>query len=190
MPHFNHQAAVAYARRWAQSANPQYPPFGEDCTNFVSQAMLAGGWTMVGGDWFDDMFNRMYDSVWWYGQTLPVFRASYTWSGAPNFARWIVASQRGVRAKNPMELQPGDVLQIRVKATGVIGHSMVVTGKRGTDLLLSAHSNPRLDKSFHEIVAMSSGVEFIPWTILPIFPARPPAAPTLKPVPAPTPNYR
>ena len=36
MPHFNRQAAVAYARRWAQSANPQYPPFGEDCTNFVS----------------------------------------------------------------------------------------------------------------------------------------------------------
>jgi hypothetical protein len=89
-----------------------------------------------------------------------------------------------------MELQPGDVIQELVKKTGVIAHSMVVTGKTSTDLKLSYHSLPRLDNSFNGIVAMSRGVDFIPWKILPHFPARPPAARTLKPVPAPTPNYR
>jgi hypothetical protein len=169
MAFFNHQKAAAYARRWAYSPdpnhprfNPQYPRFYEDCTNFVSQAMLAGGWTMIGGSWFD----RTQDDVWWYGQdVLHLARASRTGEGADYFARWIVASGRGHRARNPMELQPGDVIQERVKTTGVIGHSMLVTGKSGTDLTLSYHSIDHLDRSFRSIVNNSVGIEFIFWKI-------------------------
>jgi hypothetical protein len=169
MAFFNHQKAAAYARHWAYSPdprhprfNPQYPRFDEDCTNFASQAMLAGGWTMIGGSWFD----RVNDDVWWYGQDVfHLARASRTWSNAPNFARWLVASGRGRRAKDPMELQPGDVIQIRA-STGVLEHSMVVTGKTRTDLTLSYHSIDRLDRSFHAIVeSYGSGVEFVPWKI-------------------------
>jgi hypothetical protein len=171
MPNFNHQAAAAYARRWAKSTNPKYPRFGEgqeigeDCTNFVSQAMLAGGWTMVG--WGD--FDRGSDIVWWYGQGW-FARASHTWSGAPNFARFLVASGRGSRAKNPRELQPGDIIQLRDKKTGVIGHSAIVTGKTGTDLKLSYHSHDKLDESFNGIVARSPGSDFVFWKISGAFP--------------------
>jgi hypothetical protein len=164
MPLFNHQAAAAYARRWAKSTNPQYPRFGngigDDCTNFVSQAMLAGGWTMHGaGD-----LERSFDNVWWYGLG-PFSRASYTWSGAPNFARWIVASGRGVRAKGPMELQPGDVVQIRFAGQPQIGHTAIVTGKSGTDLKLSYHSLDHLDESYNSIVGRNPRAEFILWKI-------------------------
>jgi hypothetical protein len=170
---FNHQKAAAYARRWAYSPdpnhprfNPQYPRFPEDCTSFVSQAMLAGGWTMIGGSWFD----RVNDNVWWYGQDVfNLARASRTWSGADYFAIWLVTSGRGRRAKHPMELQPGDVIQERVKATGDIAHSMVVTGKSGTDLTLSYHSIDHLENSFRAIVDNSRGIEFLFWKISPSF---------------------
>jgi hypothetical protein len=206
MAFFNHQKAAAYARQWAKGTNPDYPQFSEDCTGFASQAMLAGGWTMVGGDMFlNNYVDRMNDDVWWYAGNFvnwasstwlhqDLYRASYTWSAADYFARWLVVSKRAVRVKDPMDLQPGDIIQERVTKTGVIGHSMVITGKTRTDLKLSYHSLPRLDNSFNGIVANSSGVEFIPWRILTNFPALPPVAvptrPTPVPVPTPIPRRR
>lgn len=35
--------AVEYARRYALEANPKYPLFEQNCTNFVSQCLLEGG---------------------------------------------------------------------------------------------------------------------------------------------------
>ena len=42
---YDRQRAVAYARRWAYSRNPLFYNFtgiGGDCTNFISQCLLAG----------------------------------------------------------------------------------------------------------------------------------------------------
>jgi hypothetical protein len=117
---FSHSAAAAYARKWANPGNPAYPPFDNDCTSFVSQAMLAGGWTMLGGDVFD----RKRDDVWWYGQSK-FTRASYTWAGAENFAHFIAASSRGSRELDLMKLEEGDVIQIKFSGKSEIGHSMV-----------------------------------------------------------------
>ena len=35
------RAAARYARRWFSRRNPQYNNFGNDCTNFISQALVA-----------------------------------------------------------------------------------------------------------------------------------------------------
>jgi hypothetical protein len=46
---YNGAAAAAYADTYWQNYNPAWPSFanqGGDCTNFVSQAMYAGGITM------------------------------------------------------------------------------------------------------------------------------------------------
>ena len=64
MQFFNRQRAVEYALRWALGRNPMFPDYsghghGGDCTNFVSQAMLAGGWTTVTG-WRADR------TAWWF----------------------------------------------------------------------------------------------------------------------------
>ncbi len=42
---YNGSSAANYAQEWAYSYNPQYPvpPNREDCTNFVSQCIRAGG---------------------------------------------------------------------------------------------------------------------------------------------------
>ena len=48
MASYNRQAAVDYADRWWNSANPAYPYFEVDCTNFISQCLRAGGAPMRG----------------------------------------------------------------------------------------------------------------------------------------------
>jgi hypothetical protein len=49
----NRASAIEYAYLWSQQGsskrNPIYPDFGDnDCTNFVSQAMFAGGYPKIG----------------------------------------------------------------------------------------------------------------------------------------------
>ena len=156
---FSHTAAAAYARRWALGTNPGFPRFaGNDCTNFVSQAMLEGGWTMIGGSVLD----RTRDNVWWYGRSR-FARASHTWAGAQKFANFCRVSGRATRVSDPMQLNPGDVLQL--EHGGHISHSMVVTGKTDTDLLLSYHTTDRLDEPLSNIRASSPMVVFVPWRI-------------------------
>jgi len=62
-----------------------------------------------------------------------------------------------------MLLNPGDVLQL--EHDGIIGHSMVVTGKTGTDLLLSYHTRDRLDETLSTIRASDPRAVFVPWRI-------------------------
>ena len=48
---YDRERALAYARRWALDRNPLFYNFttvGGDCTNFVSQCVLAGCCVMNG----------------------------------------------------------------------------------------------------------------------------------------------
>ena len=45
---YNREAAVRYANKWWDSRNPAFPAFDVDCTNFISQCLLAGGAPMHG----------------------------------------------------------------------------------------------------------------------------------------------
>src|SRR5215468_10804830 len=45
---FDRRAAADYAMKWALMYNPYWPiDPASDCTNFISQALHAGGWTMI-----------------------------------------------------------------------------------------------------------------------------------------------
>jgi hypothetical protein len=121
----------------------------------VSQCLLAGGWTMVGGSCSD----RKSDSAWWYGDwscVLPSVRASYTWSGAQNLFNFMTASGRGTALSKVSDLQEGDVLQMEFTADdpterynlGHVGHSMMVTSKHDGNIFLSYHTDDHLDEPF------------------------------------------
>ena len=45
---YNREAAVRYANTWWDSRNPAFPSFDVDCTNYISQCLLAGGAPMHG----------------------------------------------------------------------------------------------------------------------------------------------
>jgi hypothetical protein len=161
---FSGSDAASYAKTWALKTNPEYQRFGDDCTNFVSQAMKAGGWTYNYGK--DRCDERKEDYVWWYkkldwpGSTCTNWKgdaitASHTWGGADNFRKFLQASGRATTAANISDLELGDVLQ-RDHGDGTMHHSMVVT-KKDTDTVndklikqiwLSYHTNDTLDKKF------------------------------------------
>jgi hypothetical protein len=168
MPLFNRRAAAEYARKYALQPNPCFPPYSNDCTNFVSQAMLAGGWTMIGGSVFD----REEDGVWWYGQSV-WSRASYTWAGAHNFSKFIAKSGRG-KSCSRSELAVGDVVQISKEQH--VFHSMVVSAigctMDGDGPLMSYHTTNTQDKFLGKIEASypsSSGYAFLYWKVADVF---------------------
>ncbi len=60
---YNGTAAKNYADNYALSPNSGvYPVFSEDCTNFISQALFAGGYSMVG----NYPGNSNVDNSFWY----------------------------------------------------------------------------------------------------------------------------
>lgn len=150
---FSGSAAAAYARSWAMSTNPVYGDFGSDCTNFVSQAMEAGGWTMIVGSEY--CADREKSSVWWFKRNgcerrfLSNVHASHTWGGAANFSFFLRRSGRGTLAAHVMDLNIGDVLQINRPGGGKKDHTMVVTQKTASNLYLSYHSDKLLDEPFY-----------------------------------------
>ena len=137
---FSGSAAASYARKWATSTNPKYGRMSNDCTNFVSQAMLAGGWKMEKG-WYRS------DSNWWFTGNWPI-AASWTWGGAHNFSKFVQKSGRGSLAKHVRDLRIGDVLQMSFSG-GHINHSMVVTKKTKSNFSLSYHTSDTLDRNFY-----------------------------------------
>lgn len=165
MSKYSHWAAAAYAKKYALSPNPSYTLFGNDCTNFVSQCMLAGGWTMVGGSFWD----RKDNDVWWYGESS-LSDASYTWGGAHNFSKFLGVSGRGaITARS--NLAVGDVVQIA--NGGHVFHTMIITmagvcNKDGDGPFMSYHTTNTLNKDLGTIEASypaADGYSFLYWKV-------------------------
>jgi putative amidase-like protein len=136
MKQFNRSAAAAYALKYAFSYNPEWPSYqgkGGDCTNFVSQALYAGGWTMVQIE--TSILGSVRDDGSWYSGKAGsgIDDRSWTWAAAANFTRFL-ASGNGGRAKKCQisELALGDVVQLR--DYGIIHHTLIVTGVLPTSI--------------------------------------------------------
>jgi hypothetical protein len=126
-------AIVRYSEDYWYNYNPDYKDFGEgkDCTNFVSQALTAGGWPHIYG-WYTN------DDVWFYDYWETSLN-SYTWAGAHNFYLFMRQTSRAYEASTFEEMQPGDILQHDCLhwvdgepvygADGYIDHSMIVAKK-------------------------------------------------------------
>ena len=132
--------AVAYAERWALYRNPLFYDFagsGGDCTNFVSQCILAGCCTMNFTPTFGWYFRTSSDRApaWTSVEYLYDFL-----TGAPDFARengGIGPFGREVPA--PLA-RVGDVVQL-ADETGDFYHTLLVTATGPEGLLVSAHTN-------------------------------------------------
>ena len=142
---YNRDLAVAYARKWALSRNPLFPDFaggGGDCTNFVSQSLLAGCGVMD----FTPTFG-------WYYRSL-ADRAP-AWSGVNELFDFLTSSAdfntrmgEGPYAtvvRNRREIQEGDVVQL-ANSEGRFYHTLIISGFEGNDILVCAHTNDALDR--------------------------------------------
>ena len=140
---YNRERAVEYAKTWALSRNPLFYDFtgiGGNCTNFVSQCLLAGSCTM----------NYTPNVGWYY--ISPDDRAP-AWSSVEFFYDFLTqkfADQNGgvgpFATEVPRErVELGDVVQY-ANGEGDWYHTVIITGIDGDELLVSAQSNDALDR--------------------------------------------
>jgi hypothetical protein len=138
---YNYGAMADYARRYVFNYNPDYRRFEQDCTNFISQAMRAGGWTDVLG-WYTS------NSAWWYNSE----NQSYTWAGAQNWYWFATRSGRTFILGSIWNLALADVLQLDFDKNGNIDHSMIVTKTTADgEKYLTYHTTNTLDRSLSSI---------------------------------------
>jgi len=175
----NATLGVAYARaNWQQyvPAYPNFGPAGADCTNFVSQCMLASG-IHYKDDWRVYRKNSIYSTP-----ANDPLQINYTWELCqPRTSPWISAAEFGKYWKSKLPSQywyatgqyivdhpdsvwalniyNGDVVQYAPYGLlGVVGsseHTMYITGYLSTTnyttYKLTYHSNPAVDVSLIDI---------------------------------------
>ena len=138
MKTYDRQKAVSYARKWALNPNPNFYHFGGiggDCTNFISQCLLAGGCQM----------NFDKNNGWYYNSS---YDRSPSWTSVKFLQEFLFnKNQRGPKA-TPVslnELEIGDIIQLRQNKTH-FNHTVFVTKILASDILVCAHSNDALDR--------------------------------------------
>ena len=138
------ERAVEYAKKWALSRNPlfnDYTRIGGNCTNFVSQALLAGSCTMD----YAQPFGWFYESD---------ESRSPSWTGVEFLRDYLVgegdfkdtAERPGPygREVRPAQTAVGDVVQLA--RDGDFYHTLLITGFEPRDILVSAQSDDALDR--------------------------------------------
>ena len=130
--------AVEYARKYALVRNPLFYTFegiGGNCTNFVSQCVLAGSCVMN--------FSPIYG--WFY---LSSNRRAPAWTGVEFFYNFMT-SNGGVGPYGKVvgieEAEIGDVIQLQ-NQDGVFYHTIIITEKRDGEILVCANSVDSLDR--------------------------------------------
>ncbi len=135
---YNRRNAVAYAKRWALGRNPLYENYagiGGDCTNFISQCILAGCCEMN--------FTPIYG--WYY--LSPTDRTA-SWTGVSFFYNFITQNQTNgpfATEREAWELMLGDVIQLGSSPENFY-HTLIVTGFAENTYLVAAHTNDSLDR--------------------------------------------
>lgn len=142
---YQNARAVEYARTWALSRNPLFTDFtgrGGNCTNFVSQCVLAGSCVM----------NRTPDFGWYYiseADRAPAWSSvEYFYdfmTGAPAFAErngGVGPFAIEVPRRNAV---PGDVVQY-ADEEGDWYHTVIISAIENGEIYVCAHSNDALDR--------------------------------------------
>ncbi|MEU7425261.1 amidase domain-containing protein [Streptomyces sp. NPDC040750] len=145
---YDYQAMVAYATKYWKNYNSAYPDFngqgdGGDCTNFVSQALKAGGWKHVPG--YTNDFHK------WFG-TADIQSDSFI--GVNEFSWFALSSKRVTSLANVYQADIGDVVQMDFNRDGSKDHSMIVTYRDRSGVpYVSYHSTNTYNRSVASLVA-------------------------------------
>ena len=138
---YNYPAMANYATTYWKNYNGAYRRMTQDCTNFISQAMYAGGWAMKSG-WYQS------NSSWWYNS----LNQSYPWGGAENWYWFATGQGRTYILSNVWSMGLADVLQLDFDRDNIIDHTMLVTVS-GSQKYLTYHTTDTLNRSLSSIIA-------------------------------------
>lgn len=162
---YNAQAAVAYARAHVTLRDGHYPNFSSNCTNFVSQCLVAGGFTMDTPLPASLSRRATIDKTadYWYSTFVqpnpaqpPYYRTSTAFTVTTGFVRYWTLNRNmplqsfentfGGRQRLLAYAEPGDVVLIYANS-GIPAHLGLVTRVEATDAFYCANTNDRYEAS-------------------------------------------
>lgn len=130
---YNRMEAVRYAELWWNDFNPNFHRFEDDCTNFISQCLYAGGIPME--------FSQSRSKGWWYrgGQN----GWSFSWTVANSFKQYLETGGhiKVQQVERPELLMIGDVICYDFDGDGRWQHNTIVVRKDVYGMpLVNAHT--------------------------------------------------
>ena len=145
---YNRRDAVAYAKRWALRRNPLFFDFSEiggNCTNFVSQCILAGCCTM----------NYTPTFGWYY---ISVEDRAPAWTGVEFLYNFLTKNEGegpfGI-SEDLEFLQLGDVVQLADENEDYY-HTLLVSGFDERGILVSAQTYDVINKPLENYIFSSA----------------------------------
>jgi len=153
---FDRQAVVQYATQWALSRNPAFSDFssnaggGGDCSNFISQCMLAGGWWMVEDVWSRTVKQNVSSDDWSIN-----YSTTKSWASAFWLFYYLMFQSGRVSLTTVSNMDLGDIVMMQLPNQSAPNHAMVVTKRSQTggvnNIYLSYHSTDTLNKALTDI---------------------------------------
>lgn len=118
---YNRTAAVNYADAWTHGRNSAYRNYDpNDCTNFASQILAAGGVPQIYGDGY-----VQHDQNW-FNVSLG---NSYSWSAANNMKdHFNLTPSRYATRSSVGSLFAGDIIFMKFSGDSVPNHTRIVVG--------------------------------------------------------------
>lgn len=157
---YNGYAAADYATKNAYSSYT----FANDCTNFASNALQAGGWQETG------KYQYSSNDAWYYDfYKRPGY--SNTWAVADNLYKFMSRHPeraRAMSAKGPFyNYKVGDIIQIDYERDGRWDHTMVVTAISAdyNNMQITQHGDRAPIKWLNTLKGQYSTSNFIGWSI-------------------------
>ncbi|MRG27436.1 amidase domain-containing protein [Laceyella tengchongensis] len=114
---YDRERAVKYAETFWSRPNPYYRAFADDCTNFVSQCLRAGGLPMARGWWYRR--GRNGQASW-----------SHSWAVAHSLCLFLKRGGPTGRTRevgDVGQLQLGDVICYDWEGDGRWNHNTIIT---------------------------------------------------------------
>lgn len=146
---YNYSAMASYLEKYWSNYNTAYRDFsgkGGDCTNFVSQALRAGGWEDKTG-WYKN------SNYWWYNSA----NQTYSWINVDYLGSFARSSGRCSMLDNVWKLRVGDFLQVKAANSTSKTHSMMVSYFSNGTPYFTYHTSNRYRRSMNQVLEDWSG---------------------------------
>lgn len=126
-----------------------------DCANFVSQCLEAGGANYIKSGWLRP---HTKDENWYYSNSKP----SYSWGGASNFQKhWM--DRVGVRS-NSGDSKVGDPISLDYAGDKVADHTLIITTVNGTNsnqMLYACHTADQFEENGKSLSTLFDSCEYL-----------------------------
>ncbi|MEE1837054.1 amidase domain-containing protein [Streptomyces sp. SP17KL33] len=144
---YDYKAMATYTEKYWKNYNPAYRKYnaaGGDCTNYLSQGLLAGGWKQI-----STVTPEEYDT-WYYASN----GTADAWIGVNEWSWFTQTAKRTTALANVYQMDVGDVLQVDFDKDGSKDHSMMTTYRSSSGVpYLTYHDADTYRRSVASIIA-------------------------------------